>query len=670
MPGIFRLSHYLHQPGEKQPLLLLEPVLTAATVRARSDGGTAACQWYLYDKTENCRAVELRRLQPLCRSRDAQRRLLRELRQNRLGAAQQHSPGTPRSGPSFGSGQNDPTDPGDLNGLWQAHVKGIALRHLAQGQLIATEGNWLVNERSFYALLPAAGQELSETADSSRLLTENAAEQRIELCERSTGRSSSGLLTVLEQYPQQLLLCRLRLEQRALYSMNQLLSPRQTLYGLRFSGRVGELSAAPGPSVPELRSILLFAPVQQVADSFVLHKFLSTHRAVWRARPGDLLVKSPEPLQVLQYLSIDFIGWGAVSVITGTADGKTMGLINAGDWQQVGGWSLKRELLQKHARYMQRRACRFGGYPIGDLERELSGELPPALFRSLIRYLCEGRAAQSLDPVLGESEQSFRSSCRNVEGYLLAEEAMHPARRRAQRGTLDGGESQASGDAEGRAALSPQGRKLLQDLKAAREQGLSVHSPGGEQDGPLQALLRGGWAVLVEGSRAKARCYAREYGPAPAEETMATVAAETGETKEAEQGCATRMNGAEQSEDLLQILSHYKRRNWRGKPTSPHMPKGRNREPKPWEHGAKQTSDFQTKDKEKRESCKRGSQKQNFRKKSKALCQDRKQGRQDGQGEQKVRKRYRVPAAMRPGRAKGARGMTGSAPKSKLRKSQ
>ncbi|WGK69170.1 hypothetical protein P0082_11910 [Candidatus Haliotispira prima] len=489
MSGIFRLCHYLRRPGEKQPLLLLEPVLCSGTdeffLSNSPDGQRAASgmepgnlQWYLYGEGGACEAIELRKLQALNTSENARQQLLRELRDEASG--------------------DKPAEEA-LAGLWQGSVKGIATRRLERGQIIASEGVWLVSERSFYVLL-SCSPELWRHLRSCR------SEQRVELCERTTGRCSSGLLAVLEQFDrnrtipnsggdvgedvgedvggnvesgdgsEQLILCRLRLDHRQLISMNQVLSfsERGTraeaggeaengpegfggLYSLRFSLNAGleaglepdleaddaltpktdSLSGGKGEGTAQEWSLFLFAPTNCIESSFALRKFLlSRLKSVGRD-------SSTNSAKFLQDLAADFIGWGEYhkNIPASVSLPAPTGRQNSGSWQHFGAWRFRSDLLQKYGPYIYQRACQFGGYRIDLLEEELTGGLPASVVKSLLVYLHDSRvypgsgsAGNNVQAKSGlegqkksESQDRFRTSCLKVDGHLLAWETVHPA---------------------------------------------------------------------------------------------------------------------------------------------------------------------------------------------------------------------------------------------------
>ena len=531
MSGIFRLRYYLRRAGEKQPLLLLQPV----GVGGCSDFAffnteiTALRNWYLYAADGACEAVQLNKLQALNKSQDAQRQLLRELRQIHQGR----------------DPVKRPVLSGELSGLWQASIKGIAWRQLEAGQFIASEGVWLVNERSFYVLLPCS------TAHG-RYLQGLRNEQRVELEERTLSDGESrrigGFLAIVEQFSlntldtldavdsgpfQQVLLGRLSLDRRSLIAMNQPPQNKRdeagrSLYGLRFIAG-NEKDLGPFSSRESELDIFLFAPVSSVDSSFVLRRFLLTQLPLSCGKQGS--IDSPKNLcGGLEDLAASFVGWGASHKSRYPSHSAA-----PADWQQVGAWRLKRELFQKYGHYILQRARQFGGYAVNALADELNGLLPSALFKSLLTYLCGSR---KLD--METVDEVFWASCQKVDGYLLAEQAMFPALRRSR--------PEAEAAAARPEYISPQGRKLLEDLTAAGDRGISCSHLYREQGHVLQALLRSGWALQPAGSSScvAASCYngdnvstAWRQGP---------ICAQTGREPAGD-------------ETLASILARYKRKN-------------------------------------------------------------------------------------------------------------
>ena len=486
MPNIphmaFRLRCYLSRSYEKHPLLLLEPLLTGpfAGFSASGPGGPPVkerLQWYLYDNTGACRAVELRRLQALCLSRDKERQLLQELRGLKQGL-------------------------GRLSDLWLASIKGISLRSLACGQLLASDGVWVVRERSFYAFLPAL--RISH-------------EQPVEFVERTTGRRINA--TVLERFAlknssagssagfdletgfsvQQFWLCRLHLESAELLCVNQLSFEQNgvcSLYGLRLrSGHKAENGSENREDGADV-SVFLFAPSRSIDNYSALCRFLQQRISQLPSVPG---ASGPEAALLWRQLAADYTGAYSDSLHNAAKSKKGDRNPGLGDgWKRLGGWRLREELWQKAARYAYQRACRFGGYPIAKLETELADQLPllpAALLQSLLAYLC-GKGV----PNEGEMRTDFCASCAKVDGYIVAAEGLHPEAAKARNCAVRSGnsaEAPAGNEEWGfPVRISPQGRRLLEALYHAGRQGVAASVLRREYGEAVPALLRSGWAVL------------------------------------------------------------------------------------------------------------------------------------------------------------------------------
>ena len=502
----FRLRCYLSRSYEKHPLLLLEPLFSGPS-------STERVQWYLYDDKGGCHVVELRRLQPLCLSQDKERHLLQELR-----------------------GLKQAEGLGQLSDLWLANIKGIALRSLICGQLLATEGVWVVRERSFYALL---------TKTSTRML--EASEQPVEL--HTTGRNINGTLTVLDSFvlpdipaniftdlslekdwPKQLLICRLRLESAELLCMKA----QNCISGLCF---LPNYEATKNHETAELADVFLFAPTRSIDYYPALYRFLNERKRQFPSFLSHTLAQTVQPLEhfwgqsaiiftFLQQLVVDYTGWGAYS-----------GLIKDDKhnrWKRLGGWCLREELWQRAARHAYQRACQFGGYM--KLETELANHfasvtpsIPMALVQSLLAYLC-GKG--SAPPKKGEID--FWASCVKVDDYILAVKALHPKIRKSE-SNADNSDNPTE-KSSFPAHISPQGRRLLQSLYDAGQRGLSFAALRREE--PVQALIRSGWAVLSGQT-----CYARNCAPKPSRNPVALVRSEA------------------PVRDLTETLRYYKKKN-------------------------------------------------------------------------------------------------------------
>ena len=452
----FRLRCYLSRSYEKHPLLLLEPLVSGPSPPER-------VQWYLYDEKGACRAVELRKLQPLCLSQDKERQLLQELR-----------------------GLKQADGLGRLSDLWLASIKGIALRSLACGQLLAPEGVWVVRERSFYALLPK----------KAATKVQEASEQAVKFGIQNT----NGTLTILESFPlpdipanadsnlpEELLLCRLRLENAQLLCME---APHH----------ISSLRVLPEAikNRETLTELFLFAPTRIVdhysALSRFLHERLRSFPSFWAqaAQSGDSTVLSA----FLQQLALDYKGWGPYSG-PAKGDGPKANEQRKAGWKRLGGWQLREEVWHKAARHAYQRACQFGGYP--KLETELANyfaSVPSALIQSLLAYLY-GKGSAPPE----EGKTNFWASCVKVDGYTLAAETLHPKARETDSKATNSAEEWGFPE-----RISPQGRRFLQSLYDAGRRGLSFAALRHEE--PVLALIRSGWAVL-----AGQNCYARSCAP-------------------------------------------------------------------------------------------------------------------------------------------------------------
>ncbi len=464
MSSLFRLRYHLRRPGEKRPLLLLEPIFISRrafgeyfeskTVESLSEkhkqnAAITTLKWYLYAEGGICKTVEISKLQTIYKLQE----LLHEIR-------------------TQGFSNKQPTELAqELKNLWQCNIKGIATNQLAKlprGSIIAPEGVWLVDERSFYSLLPCPKEIWHKLRDSS-------AEQHVQLKERSTGCSYHGWLAIVEQFSstdEKLLLCRLSLEKHSLISLKQTVWGEQNyLYSLSFTKE----------TMPSDMEIFLFSPVNIISSGFALRKFLHSRLENWKGLEQNL--------EYFEDMAADFIGWGEYK----PALDKDWLPLNTGI--NSGGWRIQKHLFQKHGGYILQRARNFGGYPIEKLLAELDGSLPLSLLKSLFDYLCGHPNKNKIEEVQ-QTKDNLWGSCKKIESYLLAKEMLFNPDL-----TKDANNPQSAPR-----QISPQGRKMLQKLIIAGKKGLVCYHLKQEQPEVLSALLRSGWAVQNQ-----SHCYAANF---------------------------------------------------------------------------------------------------------------------------------------------------------------
>ena len=459
LSNLFRLRYYLRRSGEKQTVVLLEPILISHKVYKRY-------YWYSSEtcgapKAQGtfCKDIELHKLERIHKPQ----RLLAEL---------QYLENRP---------QQELAD--DIYGLWQGSIKGIALKHLQKGQIIASDGIWLVRERSFYILIPG-----SVGFNHKRNLRLNN-DSLVQLIERSTGKTFRGTMAVLEQWNSantSTLFCRLSLDQPYLISLKQTLPHNRSLYSLTFiENNITDID------------IFLFAPVSHIENSKDLQTFL-------RLELDRRNISIPEQTHRLETLATDFWGWGGAIELKGKQPNESHLFIppeqgaspnnnlpslsfgTCNNWVSIGAWQIKYLLLQKYVTDMYRQARFFGGVPIETLRTQTGATIPLALLQSLLDYLCN-----KLPDIIqfdSQEENTLQGSCEKVEDYLLAKESMYPT-------------DSIHIPSYTPSNISPQGRKMLQDLIATGKTGTSWAPKPPEV---LQALLRSGWALQVD-----SRYYAR-----------------------------------------------------------------------------------------------------------------------------------------------------------------
>lgn len=445
MAGIFRIRYFLSRVQDKHPLLFLEPLelegpspetkeLPIINLQDLADADANAGQfarlsldelgnkqlssWFIYPQAKK---VRLSHLQPVHKNKEALDALARELRSHGLAKIRS----------------------AELEPLWMASIKGVALKQLRSGQLIAATGYQVFQSHHFYCLVPEKTLEQPDFQASSK-----TQDFTLRISQPSKFETKASL-SLLRSYPG-FQFCRILFPSKQLISQEQC-QKEGTLYQLH------PLNEALGKAPIDC---FFINTMEGVADSKKLMQVLETIEL-----PPELNWSQDEAHKQLQHVHAK-----SLSILHSKTLSK-LELSPEQQWVCSGQWLVERKQLGEAYSEIISCCSQQGG-----LEQEAVLE----------RIQLPRSTSQTLIEIMLAHKELIHS-----DTFLLARSILHP-------NLLGNASEDYRSKYQAPPRLSPVGLNLYQSVWEAGEKGSPIHKfkNSAEQE-QLRALCRSGWLCAM-----------------------------------------------------------------------------------------------------------------------------------------------------------------------------